>query len=42
MIYENLGRMIRSHVLQFTGLTVGCDLAPTKTLAKSAQWASKE
>jgi DNA polymerase V len=42
MPYENFGRMIREHVLQCTGLTVGCGLAPTKTLAKSAQWASKE
>jgi DNA polymerase V len=42
MPYEDFGRMIREHVLQRTGLTVGCGLAPTKTLAKSAQWASKE
>ncbi len=42
MPYEEFGRMIRAHVLQCTGLTVGCGLAPTKTLAKSAQWASKE
>jgi len=42
MPYEDFGRMIREHVLQCTGLTVGCCLAPTKTLAKSAQWASKE
>lgn len=42
MPYEDFGRMIRAHVLKCTGLTVGCGLAPTKTLAKSAQWASKE
>lgn len=34
--------MIRAHVLKCTGLTVGCGLAPTRTLAKSAQLASKE
>ena len=42
MAYENFGRMIRAHVLKCTGLTVGCRLASTTTLAKSAQWASKE
>lgn len=42
MPYEDFGRMIRAHVLQCTGLTVGCGLGPTKTLAKSAQWATKE
>jgi DNA polymerase V len=42
MPYEEFGRMIRAHVLHCTGLTVGCGLAPTKTLAKSAQWSSTE
>jgi len=41
MPYEEFRQMIRAHVLQCTGLKVGCGLAPTKTLAKSAQWASK-
>lgn len=40
--FEQFGRRLRSHVLAITGLTVGCGLGPTKTLAKSAQWASKE
>ena len=42
MPYEDFGRMIRSHVRACTGLTVGVGLGPTKTLAKSAQWAGKE
>lgn len=37
MPYEEFSRMIRAHVLQYTGLTLGSGLAPTKTLAKSAQ-----
>lgn len=41
-LYENFGPMIRAHVLQCTALTVGCGLSTTKTLAKSAQWPSKE
>ena len=42
MSYEDFGRKIRNHAKACTGLTVGCGLDPTKTLAKSAQWASKE
>ena len=42
MPYEDFGRMIRAHVRTCTGLTVGVGLGPTKTLAKSAQWAGKE
>ena len=42
MPYEDFGRRTREHVLQCTGLMVGCGLAPTKTLVKLAQWASKE
>lgn len=42
MPYEDFGRMIRAHVRACTGLTVGVGLGPTKTLAKSAQWAGKE
>ncbi|MCX8967230.1 translesion error-prone DNA polymerase V subunit UmuC [Erwinia psidii] len=40
--FESFGHRLRAHVLSTTGLTVGCGLAPTKTLAKSAQWAGKE
>lgn len=40
--FEHFGRRLRSHVLATTGLTVGVGMGPTKTLAKSAQWASKE
>ncbi|CAM3465512.1 translesion error-prone DNA polymerase V subunit UmuC [Rouxiella silvae] len=40
--FEHFGRRLRSHVLATTGLIVGCGLGPTKTLSKSAQWASKE
>lgn len=39
---EHFGRRLRVHVLATTGLTVGVGMGPTKTLAKSAQWASKE
>jgi len=39
---EHFGRRLRAHVLATTGLTVGVGMGPTKTLAKSAQWASKE
>lgn len=28
--YGEFGRMIRAHILQCTGLTVGCGLAPKK------------
>lgn len=40
--FEHFGRRLREHVLATTGLTVGVGMGPTKTLAKSAQWASKE
>jgi DNA polymerase V len=40
--FEDFGRRLRVHVLATTGLTVGVGMGPTKTLAKSAQWASKE
>jgi len=40
--FEHFGRRLRGHVLATTGLTVGVGMGPTKTLAKSAQWASKE
>lgn len=38
--YEAFGQQVRSEVRAATGLTVG--VGPTKTLAKSAQWSSKE
>ncbi|MEG3126742.1 translesion error-prone DNA polymerase V subunit UmuC [Pantoea cypripedii] len=40
--FESFGRRLREHVLATTGLTIGVGMGPTKTLAKSAQWASKE
>lgn len=40
--YEAFGRQLRHHVNSGTGLTIGVGVGPTKTLAKSAQWASKE
>ncbi|WP_286192354.1 translesion error-prone DNA polymerase V subunit UmuC [Erwinia sp. S59] len=40
--FEHFGRRLRTHVLNTTGLTAGVGMGPTKTLAKSAQWASKE
>ncbi|OSL88351.1 protein SamB [Escherichia coli TA249] len=40
--FENFGRQLREHVRNGTGLTVGVGMGSTKTLAKSAQWASKE
>lgn len=40
--FESFGRRLRLHVFNTTGLTVGVGMGPTKTLAKSAQWASKE
>lgn len=40
--FEHFGRRLRVHVLATTGLTVGVGMGPTKTLAKSAQWASIE
>lgn len=40
--YEDFGRQLREHMRSGTGLTIGVGMGPTKTLAKSAQWASKE
>lgn len=40
--YEDFGRQLREHVRSGTGLTIGVGMGPTKTLAKSAQWASKQ
>ncbi|EBB8134128.1 translesion error-prone DNA polymerase V subunit UmuC [Salmonella enterica] len=40
--FEDFGRQLREHVRNGTGLTIGVGMRPTKTLAKSAQWASKE
>ncbi len=42
MPLEDFGRQLRSHVLAGTGLTIGVGFGASKTLAKSAQWASKE
>ncbi|EDV4943962.1 Y-family DNA polymerase [Salmonella enterica subsp. arizonae] len=40
--FEDFGRQLREHVRSGTGLTIGVGMGPTKTLAKSAQWVSKE
>lgn len=40
--FEDFGRQLREHVRSGTGLTLGVGMGPTKTLAKSAQWTSKE
>lgn len=40
--FEDFGQQQREHVRNGTGLTIGVGMGPTKTLAKSAQWASKE
>ncbi|HBL7007446.1 TPA: Y-family DNA polymerase [Citrobacter koseri] len=40
--FEDFGRQVREHVKAGTGLTISIGIAPTKTLAKSCQWASKE
>lgn len=40
--FEDFGLQLREHVLNSTGLTIGVGMGPSKTLAKSAQWASKE
>jgi DNA polymerase V len=40
--YETFGRQLREHVKNGTGLTIGIGIAPSKTLAKSCQWSSKE
>lgn len=40
--FEGFGHQLRDNVKNATGLTIGVGMGPTKTLAKSAQWASKE
>lgn len=40
--FESFGRQLRAHVRNGTGLTISVGMGPTLTLAKSAQWASKE
>ncbi|HCA3439749.1 TPA: translesion error-prone DNA polymerase V subunit UmuC [Salmonella enterica subsp. salamae serovar 35:g,m,s,t:-] len=40
--YESFGKQLREHVQKGTGLTIGVGMGKTKTLAKSAQWGSKE
>lgn len=40
--YEDFGRQLHAYVRSGTRLTIGVGMGPTKTLAKSAQWASKE
>lgn len=42
MPFEEYGQQLREHILRSTGLTNGVGLGESKTLAKSAQWASKE
>ncbi|MCT4709068.1 Y-family DNA polymerase [Enterobacteriaceae bacterium H11S18] len=42
MDFETFARQLRQHVKSGTGLTIGVGGGPSKTLAKSAQWASKE
>ncbi|HBB7671552.1 TPA: protein ImpB, partial [Escherichia coli] len=39
---EVFGHQLRELVKSWTGLTMGVGIAPTKTLAKSAQWATKQ
>ncbi len=41
MDLEDFGRQLRQHVYDCTRLTIGVGAGPTKTPAKSAQWASK-
>lgn len=40
--FEDFGRQLRQHILRGTGLTIGLGGGISKTLAKSAQWGSKE
>ncbi len=42
LTYEAFGHKLRDQVKAWTGLTIGVGFGPTKTLAKAAQWASKE
>lgn len=39
---EDFGRMIQKRLIKETGLTVGVGIAPTKTLAKMANYAAKK
>ncbi|WP_159282836.1 translesion error-prone DNA polymerase V subunit UmuC [Rahnella variigena] len=41
-VLEEFGREVRAKVLQWTGLTVGVGIAPTKTLAKLANYSAKK
>lgn len=41
MTFDAFGRQMRERILQYTGLTVGVGIAPTKTLAKLANHAAK-
>lgn len=40
--FKDFGRNLREQVRSGTGLIIGVGMKSTKTLAKSAQWASKE
>jgi DNA polymerase V len=40
--FEHFGRRLKAHALNTVGLPIGVGIGQTKTLAKSAQWASKE
>ena len=40
--FEYFCRRLRMNVINTTGLVIGVGMGPTKTLAKSAQWASKQ
>ncbi|EBU5081965.1 translesion error-prone DNA polymerase V subunit UmuC [Salmonella enterica subsp. enterica] len=40
--FEDFGKHLREHVYACTRLTIGVGMGMSKTLAKSAQWASKE
>ena len=42
MNFEDFGHQLRDRVRKVTGLTIGVGTGSSKTLAKSAQWASKE
>ncbi|WP_130100438.1 Y-family DNA polymerase [Siccibacter turicensis] len=42
MAFEDFGRQLREHVYACTRMTIGVGIGPSHTLAKSAQWASKE
>nr|AVE19873.1 DNA polymerase V subunit UmuC [Klebsiella pneumoniae] len=39
--FEHFGHRLKAHVLNTVGLPIGVGIGQTKTLAKSAQWASK-